>query len=758
MLEGHERRRSIVSKESSLSAATSSQSVLGSLGTTGDARRPSSATSYSVGSTSGGKLRHASIASFGASNTGVNSSGDYTSGGVAPKNHQGSQGSGGIPSLSTLGIAEEEQISSQNEPSAQHLQLTVPDRGRNGSLQSPPFSNPVKLIHPGMEIFNYETGKPIATERQHATPPQNSTPFASPRLTGSRVISSFNPTHGFFITRMGTPGLSVGKSHKTHLLKKKGWEIRDASSAIRRGSDISSNFQKAGDVILGKNATAELALSSVVQEVFGSWGRWTDTVSHSPWRRSLDTTALSATPSTSSFFSHFRAPAPHSPTLTPTSPHLCPSFDARAGNLPGPLHGPPDPTYVSLKPSPASSKSTFYSIETSLFASGSSNISQPPGSYAEAYPSETGRIPISQWKVPYSVNSMSTITLLNNDSHQKQQQGYKFRPQKSTKVDVWAEVRNLRTQFFEMDRSTYTWEFRTRPKVRIPLAGYHGLFASPSFAGYSGPQSPRIPFHSTIMSPSGISSLPTTPTVPYYTIGLGGQRVVKFRSEILVLEKEVDGFRYIVGEYHFLKNLKSMTVSPAPANSRLKRFMSSPVSPGTPTSSQPQEPGSFKAKETVQYTNLGKHQSGILLLDSRGVNNVIALNSLLIVLKRERQRKLVTLNSSSNRVRGKRWGYGIHDATYGEVHSGQQRPGEEGDEEEEEEEGAYEEMGPAVLHPPRPTADNVPRLSISPHDLRIEGELVGNGDGGDEITEVDDYNLQGPDWEWHEEEWIKGRA
>lgn len=807
MLEEQGRRQSIASKESSDSTAdTSSQSVCGSLGTgNSHVRRPSSATSYSFGSVSGGsKLRNASISSIGVlvAGSSVGSGGGFgnSSGGGGAvgagansilKGHQqhtchgigmgmgGSQGSGGIPLLSLskgVGIAEEDQNSIlTTDP---HLHRAQPEQQSDGRLPSETSSSSRKLIHPGMEVFNYDTGRPPISER-HLTPP-----LQSPHYTGPKIVSSFNPTHAFFVTRTGTPGLNpIGdsKHHKPHLLQSRGWEIRDVSGVIRGPLDVNANPQRAGTGgIGGKNAAAEVAIENVTDLVFGTWGRWADSGgSHTPWRRSLDSSMYSSAPSNTSFFSYFRTPvsgslAPRTPSLGPSSVNFRPSIDSRC--LPGPPpHIPPDPAYVSLKTNPASSKSTFYSIETAPPISGDFKFPKARGSHSEAYSSETGRIPISQWKVPYNINSPSTITLLNYyDLHNNQQHGYKARPQKSKKVEVWAEESNLRTQFFEMDRSTYTWEYRVRPKMKVPLT----TDSSPasSFFPNSGVQTPRIPFPQSPLTPTTPASIPSTPTGMSGFFGTGSifghgvQRVVKYRSECLVLIKEVDGAKYIVAEYYFPKSIKSTTVSPVSISSRLRRFMSSPsnTGPATPipesnlneppptpsTLDSPSFKEKSKEKEKVQHTNLGKHEPGILLLDARGVNKVVAFNSLLIALKREKQRRFVTLNSSSNGARTRRWGYGVHD---NDLADDVEKKKEEGKGKAQAGDGV-DNVASGISPGSRSRyGQNDITISISPDEDAIEEEEASKN--GDVIEpEMDDYSLQGDDWEYDETDGWKRRG
>ncbi|KAF8457398.1 hypothetical protein BGX38DRAFT_1157924, partial [Terfezia claveryi] len=664
-----------------------------------------------------------------------------------------SQCNGGTPDPPPR-MAEEDQISVLTRVDG-HLQRS------NGQLGTPIARSlpiPGKLIHPGIEIFNYDTGSP--SHDRHLIPP-----LQLPRYSGPSVVSSFNPTHAFLVTRTGTPGLSqdTGGSHKHHLLKSRGWEIREVSGAIRRCPNDSSKLQRAGTGgIGGKNAAAELALESVTDEVFGAWGCWVNTGSYSLWRCWFDSSMLPATPSTSSLLSFIRtpvlqAPKPRSPSLAPSSVNMQPFLDSRAGSLPGPLHFPPDPAYVSLKTNPASSKSTFYSIETIPLISTDFKF---PKVRAEPYQSETGRIPISQWKVPYNINSPSTITLLNYyDSQHNQQHRHKPRPQKSKKVEVWAQESDLRTQFFEMDKSTYTWEFRVRPQMKVPIStGSH-----PSYSFSASPVTVGTP-----------ASIPRGMHSSYLGRGSsfehGVQKVVKYRSECLVLVKEVDGARYIIAEYYFPKSIKSTTVTPVAVTGRLRRFASSPATPGSsthiceaspnkppPTPSTLDSPSpSFKAKEKVHYTNIGRHQPGILLLDARAVNKVLALNSLLLTLKREKQWKIVTLNASSdNRTRQRSYGVYNNDL----LEEGESKP--KGI-------GAVEEH-----HKRKGNGHDAPGIGSSldsgypqKHDITIP--VSSDGDDAREwetarkhrnpTPELDDYSLQGDDWEYDETEGWKRRG
>jgi len=767
MLGEQGRRQSFASKESVVSSNTSFQSLFG----TADVRRPSSATSYSSGRISGNNLKHTGVPSIGAGES-IGLAASDTGGGVVTKSQHGSQRTGGTPDPSPR-IAEEDQISVLTSTDDQ-LQSTG---GRLGTPIATSSPIPGKLIHPGMEIF---TGRP--PHARHLTPP-----LQLSRYSGLKVVSSFNPTHAFLVTRTGTPGLSQGTadSHKHHLLKSRGWEIREVPGAIRRGPNDNTNLQRAGTGgIGGKNATAELALESVTEEVFGAWGCWANTGFHIPWRCWLDSSILSATPSTSSFFSHIRTPmlqtpAPRHPSLAPSSVTMQPSLDSRAGSLPGPLYFPPDPAYVSLKTNPASSKSTFYSIETGPLISGDFGFPKVRGSQAEAYQSETGRIPISQWKVPYNINSPSTITLLNHyDSQHNQKHGHKPRPQKSKKVEVWAEESNLRTQFFEMDKSTYTWEFRVRPKMKVPIST--GSHPSDSFFASPTTQSPRKPYPPSQMTPGAPASIPSKPIGMHSSylgggssFGRGVQKVVKYRSECLVLVKEVDGARYIVAEYYFPKSMKSTTLTPVSATGRLRRFMSSSATPGSstpiweaspnqhpPTPSTLDSPSpSFKAKEKVHYTNISRYQPGVLLLDTGGVNKVLALNSLLLTLKREKQRKIVTLNASSNGVRTRRWGYGVYDHDL--LEEGESKPKGMGvaEEHHKREGSGHEALG---------IGSSLDSEYLQRHDITIsvsqdrgdvgEWETLRKDRGPAPEFDVDDYSLQGDDWEYDETEGWKRRG
>ena len=743
------------SKESVASTDTSFQSACGSLGPAG-VRRPGSTTSYSFGSISGNNSKHVGVLSLEA----LGSVASGTGGGVVAKSQHGSQCTG-----RTL------------DPSSVFTSIGDQPQRTNGPLGTPisPASVPGKLIHPGMEILNYGTGNP----------PHNRHLMPLPRYSGLKVVSSFNPTHAFLVTRTGTPGLLQGNGDrgKHRLLKSRGWEIREVSGAIRQGPNVSTNLQRAGTGgIGGKNATAELALENVTEEVFGAWGGWANTGFHIPWRYWLDSSLLPAMSSTSSFISHIRTPpiaqtpVPRTPSLAPSSVIVRPSLDSRAGTLSGPLNFPPDPAYVSLKTNPASSKSTFYSIETGPLITGDFNFPKIRGLHAEAYQSETGRIPISQWKVPYNINSPSTITLLNYyDSQHNQQHGHKPRPQKSKKVEVWAEESNLRTQFFEMDKSTYTWEFRVRPKMKVPISTStppsHSFFTSPTT------QSSRKSCQLSPMTLGTPASAPSTPTEmhPSYlgggsNFGCGVQRVVKYRSECLVLVKEVDGARYIVAEYYFPKSIKSTTVTPVSAAGRLGRFMSSatpgsfaPIHEAASPNQPPMTPStplpSFKAKEKVHYTNIGRHQPGILLLDARGVNKVLALNSLLLTLKREKQRKIVTLNASSNGVRTRRWGYGVYDNDL--LEEGESKPkglGVAGEHHKREING-HNALGIGTSLDSENTQRHDITISVSSgeDDMGEWGTLRKDRDPTPELG-VDDYSLQGDDWEYDESEGWKRRG
>lgn len=767
MLGEKEDHQPFASKESVVSADTSFQSVCGSL-CTADVRRPSSATSYSFGSISGNNLKHASVSFIGTLATGeiIGSVPSDTAGGVVANSQRGSQLNGGTQDPPPR-MAEEDQITSVDD----HLQRS------NGRLGTPTTrSLPVtgKLIHPGIEIFNYDIGRP--PHDRHFMPP-----LQLPRYSGPTVVSSFNPTHAFLVTRTGTPGLSrdTGGSHKHHLLKSRGWEIREVSGAIRRCPNDSSKFQRAGTGgIGGKNATAELALESVTDEVFGVWGCWANTGSHSPWRCWLDSLMLPATPSTSSLLSHIRTPVlqtpkPRSPSLAPSSVDMQPSLDSRAGSLAGPLHFPPDPAYVSLKTNPASSKSTFYSIETIPLISTDFRF---PKVRAEPYQSETGRIPISQWKVPYNINSPSTITLLNYyDSQHNQQHGHKPRPQKSKKVEVWAAESDFRTQFFEMDTSTYTWEFRVRPKMKVPIStGSHPSYTLSARPTTQSSRKCYPPLPVTLGTPASIPAIP----IGIHSSYLGGrsslehgvQKVVKYRSECLVLVKEVDRARYIIAEYYFPKTIKSTTVTPGSVTG-LRRFTSSPTTPGSsshiyeaspnqppPTPSTTDLPSpSFKAKEKVHYTNIGRHQPGILLLDARAVNKVLALNSLLLTLKREKQRKIVTLNASSDGFRTRRWSYGVYDNDLLEEGESKRKEVDSVEENHKREGNGHDalEIG----------------SSLDPGYLQRHDITISVSSDGDDVREwetarkhrnptpeLDDYSLQGDDWEYDETEGWKRRG
>jgi len=750
MLREQECHQSMASKESVVSGDTSFR---GSLGTV-DVRRPSSATSYSVGSISGNNASSSPIGALATGETiGFVASG--TGGGVATKSLHGGQDTRDIPSLR---IAEDNQISTD---------------GRSGIPTSSQV--PGELVHPGMEIFNYDTGR--HPHDRHLTPP-----LQLPNYSGPEAVASFNPTHTFLVTRTGTPGLSqnTGSRQKHHLLKSRGWEIREVPGAIRQGPNGSTNLQRAGTGGLGeKNAAAELALENVTEMVFGVWGCWANTGFHIPWRRLPDSTMLPTTPSaTSTFLSHIRTsvlqtPAPRSPSLAPSSIDMRPSLDSRAGRLPGSLHLPPDPAYVSLKTNPASSKSTFYSIETGTLISGDFRYPKARGSHAETYQSETGRIPISQWKVPYNINSPSTITLLNYDSQHNQQHKHKPKPQKSKKVEVWAEESDPRAQSFAMDKSTYTWEFRVRRKMKVPIST--GLPSFYSFSATPATQSPRIPYP---LSPATPASAPSTPTGMHLS-NLGGgsslergvQKVVKYRSECLVLVKEVDGARCIVAEYYFPKSMKSTALTPLSTASRLRRFMSS----ATPSSSTPiketspnQPPPtpstlnslspSLKGNGRVHYTNIGGHQSGILLLDARGVNKVIALNSLLLTLKREKQRKIATLNVSGNSAWARRWRYGVYDNDLFDEGDSKAKGKGKGVV------GEHHKRGDNS-HDPFGTGGS---LDSQRHDITISVSPDGHGvEEGETLRkerdrtpefDVEEYSLQGDDWEYDETEGWKRRG
>ena len=738
-----ERRQSIASKES---AVSSIQSVCTSLGTV-NVRRPSSATSYSFGSTSGGRLRHASISSIGAVASGIYSGGagnvpGVVMGGAAVKTQHENQGNEnqGNESLSKLGIVEKSQTSVFSKPSNQQLQRadsTKEHDGRVSPLIPPTRISSGKLIHPGMEIFNCDTGKHSISEHQHLIPPLQ--PVVRPK-----VVSAFNPTHAFFVSQAGTPELtqssSEGKQKRQHLLKSRGWEIRDVSGAVQQTpNDNEITHREKEGVGGGKNTVAGIALESVTEEVFGSWGRWADSGSRMSWRRSFDTSRLSSVSSGSSFFSQFRSTAPQTPiTQSPSlTPSLRPSIDSRTGNSPGIYSPPPDPSYVSLKPFPTSSRSTLYSIETAPIL-GDFKVPEARESHAESYPSETGRTPISQWRVPYSINSPSTIALLNVRTPYN---GQKVKPQKSTKVEVWAEASDVRTQFFEMDKSTYTWEFRERPKIKIPLTA-----VTPSF----------------ITSPAGQNLLvsPLPGGGPHRALTCEAQKVVKFRREVLTLVKEVDGVRYIVAEYFFPRSLKSTTIASVPAGRRLKRFLSTSTATSTPTlmnlNLPPSTPSTlhplrFKEKEKVQYTNLGSHQSGILLLDASGVNKVVALNSLLLCLKRERQRKIVTLNTSRNGARSRRWGYDAYDHEVGDNLEGTKvadNGGGNGDVN-----GAHAAIGD---HQPKRLGEFDIVIQAPPEDDPVS-ETRQHIDSNSELDSGYSYSLQGDDWEYDETEGWKRR-
>lgn len=747
-----ERRQSIASKESVVSSI---HSVCTSLGTV-NVRRPSSATSYSFGSTSGANLRHASISSIGAVTSGMCSSNGgagnvpgVVMGGATVKTQHENQGN---ESLSKPGISEERQIPAFSEPPNQQPQRADSTRAHDSRVSPtipPTRISSGKLIHPGMEIFNYDTGKRPICERQHPTPPLQ--PAIRPK-----IVSAFNPTNAFFVSQAGTPGLiqssSEGKQKK-HLLKSRGWEIRDASGAIQRTPKGSEIVHREGeDVGRGKNTIANIALESVTEEIFSSWGCWADSGSRMLWRRSFDTSRLSPASSSSSFFSQFRSPAPQTPTTQSPSltPAPRPSIDSRTGNLPAIRSSPPDPSYVSLKPYPTSSKSTLYSIETAPI-SGDFKVPKARGSHSETYPSETGRIPISQWRVPYSINSPSTVTLLNfYDSQNNPYQGQKLKPQKSKKVEVWAEASDVRTQFFEMDKSTYTWEFRERSKIKIPVTA-----VTPSFLTSPAGPNPLLPTHLSPTTPSFVSSLSGGGT--HSSLTCEAQKVVKFRSEVLTLVKEVDGTRYIVAEYYFPRSLKSTTITPVPVGRRLKRFLPTSSTPTLmnvrlpPSTTSASHQQLFKEKEKVQYTNLGTHQSGILLLDARGVNKVVALNSLLLSLKRERQRKIVTLNTSRNGARSKRWGYDVYDHDVGdnlEGIKGTEDGGVSGD--------ANDVHTAAV-------GDQQPRHLVE-CDIKIQAPgkndtVSETGQHVDSSSEFDDgYSLQGDEWEYDETEGWKRRG
>lgn len=659
-----ERRQSMASKES---VDSSIQSVCTNL-STADVRRPSSATSYSFGSISGGNLRHSSISSIGAVASGMCSSGGDAgnilgivmgSATAVKTQHENKDNE----SLSKLGIAEESRISAFSKPPSQQLQRADSTKEHDGRV-SPPIPptriSSGRLIHPGMEIFGYDTGKRSISELQQHTPPFQP-------ATRPKIAHTFNPTNAFFVSQAGALGLtqssSDGKQKKQHLLKGRGWEIRDVSGAIQQTPHCNEiAYQEKGDLGRGKNNFANIALESVTEEIFGSWGCWADSGARMSWRRSFDSSRLSPASSNSSFFSQFRSATPQTPiTQSPSlTPAPCPSIDSRTGTLTGIRSPPPDPSYVSLKPYPTSSKSTLYSIDNTPIP-GDVKVPMARGSHADTYSSETGRIPVSQWRVPYSINSPSTITMLNKSYHDQ-----KVKPQKSQKVEVWAEASDVRTQFFEMDRSTYTWEFRERSKIKIPVTAVTSSFATSSVG-----QNPLLPTSISPIAPSFVSSLSGGGTHR----PCEARKVVKFRSEVLTLVKEVDGTKYIVAEYYFPRSLKSTTTNPVPAGRRFKRFLSTSTSTSTSTAMNvglpPSTPGTLhsyhsKEKEKVQYTNLGSHHSGILLLDPRMVNKLVALNSLLLSLKRERQRKLVTLNTRRNGARSKKWGYDVYDHDIGD--------------------------------------------------------------------------------------------
>ncbi|KAI5811340.1 hypothetical protein DFH27DRAFT_520775 [Peziza echinospora] len=628
-------------------------------------RRPSSATSYGV------NPRHASFSSAAASSSGVSSS--------------------GINSSINSSIIINSGIHSSNAPITE----------ATTKMRRPPRPPPVHIaqsIHPGMEIFSHDTGRsPDAVSSSPSRGYLSNTPALSPytpRDDESRVIRDFSPSTAFLVTRTGTPGIG-GSSTPRSSLRNRGWEIRD----VTQQQQLPARPRRIGTGgVGGRNVAAEAMLDRVTDGIFGSWGAWIDTGSQisvsssSPWRRSLDTpTQLSPTPSTSSFFAHFRD--------RQQSIHQPQALES-AASLP-PL--PPDPTYVTLKSHPASSKSTFYSIETSPPTSSS----HPQAISKQAYPSETGRIPISQWKVPYSVKDPSIITLLNNDNHHHHHHHHhgSHRGSKSGTLEQYTPDNNVRSQYFVMDKSTYTWEYKTRPKLRVPISIHNraannsnnplGGIGRASSVSSGGSRFTAQAFGSGHAHPSSAPSnqttfngLPPSPVGGAYPLSVGlslsrssstrifpsfhsrtkiqqfipESKTVKFRSEVLVLVKETaDGFRHVVGEYHFLKCVKTKyttmrTYAQSPTTSRLRNIISSAAAtpPASPT------PSETKLSPAEKHTPLGNHQSGILLLDHRSVNTIIAINSLLIALKRERQRKLVTLGMSNRGVvHRKGWGYGI---------------------------------------------------------------------------------------------------
>ncbi|KAF8429257.1 hypothetical protein EV426DRAFT_703049 [Tirmania nivea] len=145
----------------------------------------------------------------------------------------------------------------------------------------------------------------------------------------------------FLVIRTGTPGFlqDTGDSHKHHLLKGRGWEIREMSGIIGRGPNDVTKLQRAGTGgIGGRNAAAELVPEDVTEEVFGTWGYRAYTEFHIPWRSWLDSSMLPD-------------PASRSPSLAPSSVNMPPPWTSELTNIP-------------------SSKSTFYSIETGPLIAG----------------------------------------------------------------------------------------------------------------------------------------------------------------------------------------------------------------------------------------------------------------------------------------------------------------------------------------------------------------------------------------------------
>ncbi|KAF8467368.1 hypothetical protein BDZ91DRAFT_723971 [Kalaharituber pfeilii] len=124
------------------------------------------------------------------------------------------------------------------------------------------------------------------------------------------------------------------------------------------------------------------------------------------------------------------------------------------------------------------------------------------------------------------------------------------------------------------------------------------------------------------------------------------------------------------------------------------------------------------------------------------------MNSLLIALKREKQRKVVTLNASNNKVRRRRWGYGLWGSGTGE--NGAESPNEENQAE-------GDASGAEGAHSARHPGDRQIMGSLSGSGgAAIDGDEPGEGNNDGQDNDVEEYSLQEDDWEWHDTEgWVR---